>query len=57
MGDRTEHRNDGRLTQLWLKCDEATPEAAWEVLERHAEVRRYDDTLTQGKRWRMGAIA
>ncbi len=54
MGDRTTHVEDGRVSNLWLKCDEGTAEAARNILERYARARHFDDALTQGVRWRVG---
>ena len=48
LGDRSEHLIDGRLTELWVACDDPTREAIQEILEQYREVRRYDDVLTMG---------
>ena len=54
IGARECHPVDGRLTYLWLKCDEETADAARNILEKYARARQFDDNLTQGVRWRMG---
>ena len=44
MGYHMPHGPDGTLTELWLKTnDQSTEDAAWETMNRYAEVRRYDD--------------
>ena len=53
LGDRWEHPTDGRFTELWVACDDPTREAIQDILEKYREVRRYDDVLTLGRRWRM----
>ena len=54
MGDRIPYRPDGTLTELWLKTDDqSTVDAAWEIMNRYAEVRHYDDPLTYGRRRRQ----
>ena len=54
MGDRMPYRPDGTLTELWLKTNDQSPvDAAWEIMNRYAEVRRYDDPLTYGRRRRQ----
>ena len=54
MGDPRPDRPDGTLTELWLKTDDqSTVDAAWEIMNRYAEVRRYDDPITYGRRRRQ----
>ena len=54
MGDRIPHRSDGTLTELWLKTDDqSTADSAGEIMNRYAEMRRYDDPLTYGRRRRQ----
>ena len=53
IGDRTTRMKDGRLMELWVRCDDDTAAEIREILERYAQVRRFDDALTLGKRWRM----
>ena len=52
LGDRWKHPIDGRLTELWVACDDPTREAIQDILEKYREVRRYDDVLTLGRSWR-----
>ena len=51
MGDTT-NRPNGRLTELWLKCDENTANEARIIIDHYTEVRRYDDVLTYGRQRR-----
>ena len=52
QGNGTKYLDDGRLTELWIDCDQSTKEAIQDILEKYREVRRYDDVLTLGRSWR-----
>ena len=52
LGDRWKHPADGRLTELWVACDDPTRDAIQDILKKYREMRRYDDVLTLGRSWR-----
>ena len=53
IGDRTTNVQDGRLIELWINGSEEVVERAREILAQYQVVRKHDDLLTQGKRWRL----
>ena len=39
--------NDGTLTELWIRCNNPEAvDAARDIIDRYAEARQYDETLT-----------